>query len=161
VYFDNGGKFLDAEICEWLTERGIKHTTSAAHTPEHNKVAERAIQTIVSMARCLLIASGLPQQFWVEAVWMAVIIYNIVSGTANNHQPPQLLWDSSTSDVSKLRTFGCRVMVKDPTKKLDKFVLRTWDGIYLEPNEGSDDHHIYDPQTKQFNNSRDVFFLEG
>jgi transposase InsO family protein len=63
VHSDNGGKFLGAEICEWLTEREIKHTTSAAHTPEHNGVTERAIQTIISMAHCLLIASGLPQQF--------------------------------------------------------------------------------------------------
>jgi hypothetical protein len=91
VHFDNGGEFLGAEIREWLTERGIKHTTSAAHTPEHNRVAERAIQTIISMARCLLIVSGLPQQFWTEAVWMAVIIYNMVSETANNHQLPQFL----------------------------------------------------------------------
>jgi hypothetical protein len=63
VHSNNGGEFLGAEIHEWLTEREIKHTTSAAHTLEHNKVAERAIQTIVSMARCLLIASGLFQQF--------------------------------------------------------------------------------------------------
>jgi hypothetical protein len=27
-------------------------------------------------------------------------------------------------------------------------------------NEGGDGHCIYDPQTKRFNNSRDVFFLE-
>jgi hypothetical protein len=40
------------------------------------------------MARCLLIASGLPQQCWAEVVWMAVIIYNMVPETANNHQPP-------------------------------------------------------------------------
>jgi hypothetical protein len=52
-------------------------------------------------------------------------------------------------------------MIKDPAKKLGKFVVCTWDGIYLEPNEGGDSHRIYDPQTKQFNNSRDVFFLEG
>jgi hypothetical protein len=43
VHFDNGGEFLGAEICEWLTERGIKHTTSAAYTPKYNRVAERAI----------------------------------------------------------------------------------------------------------------------
>jgi hypothetical protein len=161
VHSNNGGEFLGAEIREWLTERGIKHTTSAAHTPEHNGVAERAIQTIISMARYLLIASGLPQQFWTEAVWMAVIIYNMVSETANNHQPPQLLWDSSTLDMSKLRTFGCRVMIKDPVKKLGKFVIRTWDGIYLGLDEGSDGHRIYGSQTKQFNNSCDVFFLES
>jgi hypothetical protein len=63
MHSDNGGEFLGAEIREWLTERRIKHTTSAAHTLEHNRVAECAIQTIISMARCLLIASGLPQQF--------------------------------------------------------------------------------------------------
>jgi hypothetical protein len=92
---------------------------------------------------------------------MAVIIYNMVPGTANNHQPPQLLWDGSTPNVSKLHTFDCRVMVKDSVKKLDKFVVRTWDGIYLGPDEGSDGHRIYDPQTKRFNNSCDVFFLES
>jgi Ni,Fe-hydrogenase III large subunit len=85
VHSDNGEEFLGAEICEWLTERGIKHTTFAAHTSEHNGIAERAIQTIVSMAHCLLIVSGLPQQFWAEAVWMAVIIYNMVPKTVNNH----------------------------------------------------------------------------
>jgi hypothetical protein len=58
-----GGEFLGAEIREWLTEREIKHTISAAHTSEHNRVAECAIQTIVSMAYCLLIVSGLLQQF--------------------------------------------------------------------------------------------------
>jgi hypothetical protein len=92
---------------------------------------------------------------------MAVIIYNMVPETANNHQPPQLLWDGSTPDVSKLRTFGCRVMVKDLAKKLGKFVVRTWDGIYLRLDKGGDGYRIYDSQTKRFNNSRDVFFLEG
>jgi hypothetical protein len=63
VHFDNRGEFLGVEICEWLAEREIKHTTFAAHTSEHNRVAERAIQIIVSIARCLFIASGLLQQF--------------------------------------------------------------------------------------------------
>jgi hypothetical protein len=59
VYSDNGEEFLDTEICEWLTKRGIKYTISAVHTSEHNGVAERAIQTIISMSHYLLIASGL------------------------------------------------------------------------------------------------------
>jgi hypothetical protein len=52
-------------------------------------------------------------------------------------------------------------MVKDLAKKLGKFVVRTWDGIYFRLDEDGNDHHIYDPQTKRFNNNRDVFFLEG
>jgi hypothetical protein len=85
VHSDNGEEFLGAEIREWLTEREIKHTTSTAYTLEHNRVAEHAIQTIVSMARCLLIASGLSQQFWAEVVRIAVIIYNMIPKTTNNH----------------------------------------------------------------------------
>jgi hypothetical protein len=61
VHSDNGEEFLSVEICEWLTERGIKHTTSTAHILKHNRVAKRAIQTIVSMTHCLLIVSGLLQ----------------------------------------------------------------------------------------------------
>jgi hypothetical protein len=91
VHSDNGGELLGAEIHEWLAERGIKHTISAAHTPEHNRVAECAIQTIISMAHCLLIASSLLQQFWTEVVQMVVIIYNMVPETVNNHQLPQFL----------------------------------------------------------------------
>jgi hypothetical protein len=52
-------------------------------------------------------------------------------------------------------------MVKDPVKKLDKFVVHTWNGIYLRSDEDGDGYRIYDPQTKWFNNNRDVFFLEG
>jgi hypothetical protein len=136
VHSDNGGKFLGGGIQKWLTRLGIKHTTSAAYTPKHNEVAERALQTIVSMARCLLIASGLPLRFWAEAVYMAVIVYNIVPGAANDHIAPQYVWDKSIPDVSRLRTFKCKVLVKDPTKKLGKFIIRTWDGIYLGSTDG-------------------------
>ncbi|EFE49352.1 hypothetical protein NEIELOOT_01877, partial [Neisseria elongata subsp. glycolytica ATCC 29315] len=95
------------------------------------------------------------------AVRMAVIIYNMVPCAANDFRAPQTAWDGTTPDVSQLRTFGCRVFVKDPSEKLGKFVVRTWDGIYLGPSEGGDGHRIYDPTTKRINDSRDVFFLEG
>jgi hypothetical protein len=50
---------------------------------------------------------------------------------------------------------------KDLAKKLGKFVIRTWDGIYLGLDEGDDSHCIYNLQTKQFNNSCSIFFLKG
>jgi hypothetical protein len=52
-------------------------------------------------------------------------MYNMVPGAANNHVAPQYVWNKSIPDVSRLRTFGCKVLVKDPTKKLGKFVIRT------------------------------------
>ena len=90
IHSDNGREFISREMKKWLDKRGITHTTLASHTPEHNNVAECAIQTIVSMARCLLIACGLLQRFWAEAIHMATIIYNMVSCAANDHNPLQL-----------------------------------------------------------------------
>jgi len=59
IHTDNGGEFLSNANQEWIRGQGIDFTTNAAHTPEHNSLAERAIKTIVSSARCMLIASGL------------------------------------------------------------------------------------------------------
>ena len=63
-------------------------------------------------------------------------------------------------DVSKLRTFGCRVLVKDPDTK-GKFTIRTWDGINMGPVQGGDDYKIYDPSIRRMSVTRDVHFLEG
>jgi hypothetical protein len=92
---------------------------------------------------------------------MAVIVYNMVPGAANDYVAPQYVWDKSIPDVSRLKTFGCKVLLKDPTKKLGKFVIRIWNSIYLGPADGGNGHCIYDPVTKRLNNSRNVFFLEG
>jgi hypothetical protein len=47
---------------------------------------------------------------------MAVIVYNMVPEAANDHVAPQYVWNKSISDVSRLRTFGCKVLVKDPLR---------------------------------------------
>ena len=77
VHSNNGGEFIGNNLEEWLEESGIKHTTSAPHTPEHNGLTERTIQIIVSSARTMLIVSGLPGKFWAEACRMAGLIRNL------------------------------------------------------------------------------------
>ena len=60
---DNGGEFVGEKVEKYLKSQGIKHTTSAPHTPQHNGVAERMIRSIVAMARCMLLNSDLSQRF--------------------------------------------------------------------------------------------------
>ena len=160
IHSDGGGEFVSKDTAKWLASQGIKHTWSAAKTPEHNGKAERAIQSVVSSARCMLINSGLLITFWAEAVRMSCIVHNLAPTKANGNAPPALAWDNKPPNVSSIRTFGCRVLVKDPEPP-GKFSVRTWDGIYMGPAEGGDGHKIYDPATKRMNTTRDVFFLEG
>uniref|UniRef100_A0A8R1EH51 Integrase catalytic domain-containing protein n=1 Tax=Caenorhabditis japonica TaxID=281687 RepID=A0A8R1EH51_CAEJA len=157
---DIGGEFISEILKKDLARLGITQTTSAANTPEHNGVAERAILTVVGTARCGLIDSGLPTQLWGDAVRMATIISNAAPSKANpNHQSPDEMWNSKPTDVSQWRIFGCRVHMKDYDPP-GKFSPRTREGIYLGPAIGGDRHRIYTLDTKKFVCSRDVYFLE-
>src|SRR6202000_1860466 len=160
LHCDSGGELCGGEFEKWVNQQGIQHTTSAPHTPEHNGLAERTIQSVVSAARCMLISSGLPMKFWAEAACMAAIILNMAPTKAHPKSSPLQEWTGTTPNVSSIRTFGCRVLVKDPSPT-GKFTARTWDGIYLGPSQRGDGHRIWDPNTARMNNSRDVYFLEG
>ena len=63
IHSDNGGEFFSTGMEAWLAEHGIKQTSSASYTPEHTGVIKRGLQTIVGLARCMLIACGLPLHF--------------------------------------------------------------------------------------------------
>ena len=159
IHSDNGGEFFSDDLQEHLKRKGIESTSSAPNTPEHNGVAERAIRTIVSSARVMLISAGLPAKFWAESCRFATIVANSAPTKANDNVSAYELYNGSKPDVSKLRTFGCRVLVKDYQPE-DKFSIRAKEGIYLGPATGGDGHRIYDPCTKRLINSRDVCFLE-
>src|SRR5271163_3565700 len=53
IHSDGGSEFVSKDTAKWCADRGIACTWSAARTPEHNGVAERAIQSVVSSARCM------------------------------------------------------------------------------------------------------------
>lgn len=73
---DNDTEYLNKEFGLFLEENGIKQRLSIPYNPEQNGTAERKNRTLLEMARCLLIQSGLPSSFWAEAVSTANYIRN-------------------------------------------------------------------------------------
>jgi hypothetical protein len=63
MHSDGSGEFINKNLDKFLKGKDIKQTVSAPHTSEHNRVAERMLRSIISIAWCLLIHSGLLQQF--------------------------------------------------------------------------------------------------
>ena len=74
IHSDNGGEY-DA-LARLAKRRGIRVQRSAPYTPQSNGIAERQNRSIFEMARTSLLASGLPQSFWAEAVSNAVSVRN-------------------------------------------------------------------------------------
>ncbi|KAJ9538233.1 hypothetical protein OSB04_030966 [Centaurea solstitialis] len=73
---DNGTEFRNAKLQSFLEEVGITHNFSAVRTPQQNGVVERKNRTLVEAARSMMAHSGVPQQFWAEAVSTACYTQN-------------------------------------------------------------------------------------
>ncbi|XP_022040499.1 uncharacterized protein LOC110943049 [Helianthus annuus] len=68
IHCDNGTIFKNAELNEFCALKGIDCQYNTARSPQQNAVAERRNHTLIEAARTMLIDSGLPLIFWVEAV---------------------------------------------------------------------------------------------
>ena len=83
--------------------------------------------------------SGLPPAFWVDAVLHAVYLYNRTVHRAINMTPHEAHLGVK-SDLSRLRTFGSRVLCKVPGKQAGKIDHHVYKGIFI--GYGATDKHI-------------------
>ena len=68
---DNAKEFLSEQFKTYCLDAGILQEKTIQETPQQNGLAERCNRTLLEMARCLLIDSGLPrrcgeQQFFTQ-----------------------------------------------------------------------------------------------
>jgi transposase InsO family protein len=75
---DDGVEFTKKEFTAYLSEHGIQHQNIFPYTPQPNRVAERKIENLVEMARCMIYSKGLHKRFWYEAICCANYILNRV-----------------------------------------------------------------------------------
>ncbi|TFY75537.1 hypothetical protein EWM64_g8475, partial [Hericium alpestre] len=93
-------------------DKGIKHETTTADSPEFNGVSECFNCMVMKMARPMLEDSGLPKSFWFDAVEYAMYIHNVVpTRSLATNVTPHEAWTGNKPDVSLIRTFGCCTFV--------------------------------------------------
>jgi hypothetical protein len=117
VVSNNGGEFCNKPFASLFDEQGIQHLTSAPYTLEQNTLAERGNRTTVKKARALLSTSGLPLQWWGEAVQLSVYLENRSPDSAIGFALPYEKWHGWSPDLSHLVPFGCRAVVLQEKKK--------------------------------------------
>jgi transposase InsO family protein len=50
MHSDGSGEFINKNLDKFLKGKGVKQTVSAPHTSEHNRVVERMLRLIISIA---------------------------------------------------------------------------------------------------------------
>jgi hypothetical protein len=108
---DNGSEYVNQHMSAYLVEQGIKHQQTAPYSPQQNGQAERRNQTVMAMARCALIESGISEDKWPLAVKYAVYTLNRLPTKRIDWKTPYELWTGNKPDVQDLRPFGCKAFV--------------------------------------------------
>jgi hypothetical protein len=157
---DNGGEYEDTGFKRFCFENGIRLERTVPGTPQQNGVAERMNRTLTERARSMRIQSGLPKQFWAEAINTAAYLINRGPSVPLEQRIPEEVWSGKEVNLSWLKVFGCiaYVHISDHARgKLDPKSLKcTFIGY------GGDEfgYRLWDDQNKKIIRSRDVIFNE-
>lgn len=147
-----------------LTDKlGIRREVTARASPFQNGKCERALATLLTDARTMLIDGEMPKSFWAYAVKAASQSRNlaIITGVTDDDLREQLCQLCRLPDPERFRRMFCQAVVTDPKAKgRGKLEPRGQLMIYLGHESGSKAWKFYDPGTKRRVVSRDALWLE-
>ena len=125
VRSDNASVNVSRQFKQQLDSLAIRHETSNPYEPWQLGTAERMNQTVVSVARTVLLESGVPVRFWFQAVCYAVRIHNIQYSRSLGTSP-YVLMHKTRPDVSNDHPFGVEAwLFRRPDQRSDpKFSAR-------------------------------------
>ena len=112
------------------------------------------------MARSMLKAKGLPNNFWAEAINIAVYILNRSPTKVVLNKTPYEAWNGRKPDVNSFRVFGCIAYSFIPSQHREKFDGKGQKYIFIGYSDESKANRLFNPKTKQLVISRDVHFNE-
>jgi transposase InsO family protein len=73
---DNGSKFKNTQVEDYLDQDGIKNESSAPYTPQQNGVDKRENRTLIESTRTLLDENMTSDHVWAEAINTACHVVN-------------------------------------------------------------------------------------
>lgn len=150
---DGGGEFISTKLKEFCEKQGINIKYATPYLHEENGLAERGWRTLVTMKDSLLIDSGLPNDFWAEAMETSNYLRNRLPTKSRGHGEliPEEEWTNRKQNLSHVRIFGSLVLVDIPHEKRSKSDFRkAWEGILIGYSPDTTKHfRVWAPQTRQ------------
>jgi hypothetical protein len=132
LHSDNAKEYTSHSFASYLSDKGIIHQTSCAHTPQQNSVTKRKNRHLLDVACCLLIHMHVPKQLWSDVVLTACYLINRMSSSVlDGTSPHSLIYPSSSPFSSPLKVFGCICYVHNLGSGFDKLDHRTTKCVFL------------------------------
>lgn len=163
---DNGGEYRSHELEDYLKKEGIRHQLTIEYTSEQNGIAERKNRTLslVEMARCMLLQSGLSPILWAEAILTANYIRNRYPTRSLEGKIPHELWSGKIPTAIHFQVFGTKAYMlgKSTQRKLarGKFGEKTIQCIFVGYSTESKAYRLWNPESRRIRRSRNVKFVK-
>jgi len=158
---DKGTEYCNSEMTKICEESGMEQRLTVARTPQQNGVSERMNRTLLDMARCLLLQSGLSRMFWADAVATACYIRNRCPSSSLGGVTPFEKWTGELPDLSNLRMFGAEVFVVDKDPAKDKLAPRSIKGVFIGYPRETKGCRVWVPERRKAIIARDVRFMDS
>jgi GAG-pre-integrase domain len=161
VRLDQGGDLARCrEVTNLFRNAGYRVEITGAGDSAQNGPVERPHQTIAAGIRALLLGADLELTFWPYAFHHFLRLYNITPHAGRKVTPHELQY-GEPPDLSRLRTFGCRVYVYPPGKRSAKLATHVDRGIFLGYQQTMQNILYFDLSTKQVKVNTHARFDEG
>ncbi|RVW54229.1 Retrovirus-related Pol polyprotein from transposon TNT 1-94 [Vitis vinifera] len=158
---DNAREYFSTSFTSFMSQHGIIHQSSCAHTPQQNGVAERKNRHLVETTRTLLLHSHVPFRFRGDAVLTAYYLINrMPSSVLHDQIPHSLLFPDQPLYFLPPRVFCCTCFVHILTPGQDKLSARTTKCIFLVYSRLQKGYRCYSFETHRYFLSSDVTFFE-
>ena len=108
---NHGTEFENSSLIDYCNKHGVDHSFSAPRTPQQNGVVERKNRTLEDMTRTMLVASGLPKNFWAEALNTSCYIINRYIIRPILNKTPYELLKCRKPNLMHMRVFDCKCFV--------------------------------------------------
>jgi hypothetical protein len=157
---DNGSKFKNLQVEEYLEEEGIKHEFSAPYTPQQNGVVERKNRTLIDMARMMLGEFKTLERFWSEVVNTACHAINRVYLHRLLKKTSYELLTGNKPNVSYFRVFGSKCYILVKKGRNSKFAPKAVEGFLLGYDSNTKAYRVFNKSSGLVEVSSDVVFDE-
>jgi len=104
----------------------------------------------MNMARSMLKAKHLPNDYWVEAVHYAIYILNRCPTKAVMNKVSEEAWSGRKQGVTHMKVFGCVAYAHIPDQLRKKLDSKGEKCIFIGYSEESKAYKLYIPSTKKF-----------
>jgi transposase InsO family protein len=157
---DNGSKFKNLQVEEYLEEECIKHEFSAPYTQQQNGVVERKNKMLIDMARTMLGEYKTQEQFWSEAVNTACHAINCLYLHRLLNNTSYKLLTGNKPNVSYFRVFGSKCYILVKRGRHSKFSPKGVEGFLLGYDSNTKAYRVFNKSSGLVKVTSDVVFDE-